>query len=73
LFGVISWFFIPEFPDQNNFLTEEETSVVLGRVERDRGDSIPDALTVKKALLHLRDWKMWAFGEWFYSAVEEDH
>ncbi|EKM81127.1 hypothetical protein AGABI1DRAFT_56500 [Agaricus bisporus var. burnettii JB137-S8] len=69
LFGAISWFFIPEFPDQNKFLTKGETNVVLGRVEKDRGDSVPDTLTLKKMLLHLRDWKMWAFAIMYFCAT----
>ncbi|KAF9451529.1 MFS general substrate transporter [Macrolepiota fuliginosa MF-IS2] len=69
LFGLVSWFFIPDFPDQNKFLTEEETKVVLERVEQDRGDSIPDELTVGKVLQHLGDWKMWAFAMMYFCAT----
>jgi len=39
---------------------------VLERVERDRGDSIPDELTLRKTILHLCDWKMWAFGKSYF-------
>ncbi|KAF5380507.1 hypothetical protein D9615_004684 [Tricholomella constricta] len=60
-FGIIAWFYIPDFPDQNTFLSEEQTAFVLDRVERDRGDSIPDELTKKKLVEHLLDWKLWAF------------
>jgi hypothetical protein len=63
IFGIISWFYIPAFPDQNTFLTQEQTAFVLERVENDRGDSIPDVLTTKKVIQHLLDWKVWAFGE----------
>ena len=63
IFGIFTWFFIPDFPDQNKFLTQEQTTFILARVERDRGDSIPDALTGKKVVEHLLDWKAWAFGE----------
>jgi hypothetical protein len=62
-FGVFGWFFIPDFPDQNKFLTREQTALVLGRVERDRGDSVPDALSGEKVINHLLDWRSWAFGE----------
>ena len=61
-FGIIAWFFLPNFPDQNKFLTREETRLVLQRVEQDRGDSIPDVLTKEKLLSHLLDWKVWTFG-----------
>ena len=61
-FGIIAWFFLPNFPDQNIFLTREETRLILQRVEEDRGDSIPDVLTKEKLLSHLLDWKVWTFG-----------
>ncbi|KAG5647083.1 hypothetical protein DXG03_001453 [Asterophora parasitica] len=63
LFGIIAWFYISDFPDQNKFLSEEETAFVLDRVERDRGDSIPDVLTKQKLIEHLLDWKLWVFCE----------
>lgn len=62
VFGIIAWFFLPGFPDQNTFLTAEETAIVLERVEKDRGDSLPDVLTKEKVLTHLLDWNIWAFG-----------
>ena len=61
-FGIIAWFFLPGFPDQNTFLTSEETAIVLDRVEKDRGDSLPDVLTTEKILRYLLDWKLWATG-----------
>ncbi|TEB30320.1 MFS general substrate transporter [Coprinellus micaceus] len=61
-FGVIGWFFLPDFPDQNRFLTAEQTGIILSRVETDRGDSVPDDFTTQKVYGHLRDWKIWAFG-----------
>ena len=71
-FGIIAWFFLPNFPDQNTFLTREETRLVLQRVEHDRGDSVPDVVTKEKLLSHLLDWKVWTFGmtlicsDWIY-------
>ena len=64
-FGIIALFFLPSFPDQNTFLTREETRLVLQRVEHDRGDSVPDVLTKEKLLSHLLDWKVWTFGMTF--------
>lgn len=61
-FGIIAWFFLPSFPDQNTFLTQEETNIILQRVENDRGDSVPDALSMEKLCSHLPDWKLWTMG-----------
>jgi hypothetical protein len=64
VFGVFAWFFISDFPDLNTFLTREETVFVLDRIERDRGDSVPDVLSGKKVFGHLLDWRAWAFGKY---------
>ena len=61
-FGIIAWFFLPNFPDRNRFLTREETRLILQRVEHDRGDSVPDVLSKEKLFSHLLDWKVWTFG-----------
>ncbi|KAJ2917764.1 hypothetical protein MD484_g2676, partial [Candolleomyces efflorescens] len=64
--GLLAWCFIPDFPDQNRFLTQEETAMVLARVEKDRGDSVPDSFTVTKVVRHLSDWKIWIFGLMYF-------
>ncbi|KAH9485504.1 MFS transporter prlL [Psilocybe cubensis] len=68
-FGIIAWFFLPGFPDQNTFLNEEETAFILQRVEKDRGDSMPDILTKDKIVLHLLDWTIWAYGIMYMCAT----
>lgn len=60
--GILAWLFIPDFPDRNTFLTPQETAIILKRIEEDRGDSIPDALTCQKVFTHLCDWTLWASG-----------
>jgi hypothetical protein len=71
--GILIFFFVADFPDRNQFLTQRETEFILQRIEDDRGDSVPDRLPVKKVLGHLLDWKMWVFGmsdcsAWFVNA-----
>ncbi|KAG6861105.1 hypothetical protein C0995_003834 [Termitomyces sp. Mi166 len=63
--GVISWFFIPDFPDKNKFLTHEQTALILRRIDEDRGDSVPDKITKSKVLRHLTDWTLWSYGVMF--------
>ncbi|KAF9012523.1 major facilitator superfamily domain-containing protein [Cyathus striatus] len=63
--GIVSWFFIPEFPDRNQFLTPEQTAIVLKRIDEDRGDAKPDPLTFEKVRKHLSDWTLWAYGTMF--------
>ncbi|KIM39087.1 hypothetical protein M413DRAFT_29655 [Hebeloma cylindrosporum] len=53
--GILTWFFIPDFPDKSKFLNEEQRKMILDRVEADRGDSIPDTMTWPKLWKHLAD------------------
>ena len=71
---MVAWFFIPSFPDQNDFLTPEQTKLVLRRIDEDRGDAIPDVMTTAIVLTHMRDWTLWAHGQpsygiWFLLAL----
>jgi len=61
-FGIIAWSYVPGFPDENGFLNREETAFILKRVEEDRGDSKPDAVSLGKVIRHLLDWKIWVIG-----------
>ncbi|KAF8178649.1 major facilitator superfamily domain-containing protein [Mycena galopus ATCC 62051] len=63
--GFAGFFLLPEFPESNKFLTADQTAFVLRRVESDRGDSVPDEITIRKVLHHLADWTLWAYGLMF--------
>ncbi|KAG6901091.1 hypothetical protein C0995_000826, partial [Termitomyces sp. Mi166 len=65
----IAYITFPEFPNNNRFLSPEQTKMVLARVEKDRGDSLPDKMTLAKLRLHLCDWKIWIFGLMLFCAV----
>ncbi|GLB37556.1 putative high-affinity nicotinic acid transporter [Lyophyllum shimeji] len=67
--GILTYVFVADFPDKNRFLTEEQTKLVLHRVEKDRGDSLPDKMTWRKLCLHLSDWTMWAYAMMFLCAT----
>lgn len=60
--GIIALFLIVDFPDKNTFLTPEETKWVTDRIDRDRGDSVPDKLTFQTFVKHMLDFKVWVFG-----------
>ncbi|KAK7036420.1 hypothetical protein VNI00_011617 [Paramarasmius palmivorus] len=62
VFGFAAWVYLPEFPDNNAFLTQAETELVLRRINDDRGDAVADPVTLKTVLGHLMDWKVWIFG-----------
>ncbi|KAL1960550.1 hypothetical protein VTO42DRAFT_7129 [Malbranchea cinnamomea] len=72
--GLILYIAIVDFPDRATkphvitrrpFLSESEAAIALARIERDRGDSTADKLTVSKVFNHLKDWKGWEFA-WLY-------
>lgn len=75
--GVVGFIFIVDFPDKatrphpltkRSFLSEREASVVISRIQCDRGDAVVDDLTWQTIMHHLRDWKIWEFA-WLYFLV----
>lgn len=65
---------IIDFPDKSTqpspitrrpFLTVPEATIILSRIQRDRGDAVADKLTWSSIGFHLRDWKIWEFA-WLY-------
>jgi MFS family permease len=66
---------IIDFPDKvlqlkrGSFLTANDIELVNARIDRDRDDSQVDPLTMRKALKHLSDWKLWAYSLIFMGAT----
>ncbi|KJA28875.1 hypothetical protein HYPSUDRAFT_61710 [Hypholoma sublateritium FD-334 SS-4] len=60
--AVITYLFIPAFPDQNSFLTPKQTELVLKRIDNDRGDATPDPITYQRIMKHLSEWTIWVYG-----------
>ncbi|KAF6748836.1 major facilitator superfamily domain-containing protein [Ephemerocybe angulata] len=67
--GLVTWFFVADFPQKNKFLTEEQTKMILDRVEADRGDSVPDEITPRVVGKHLLDPFLWSFALMAMSAT----
>ncbi|KAJ7741505.1 hypothetical protein B0H14DRAFT_3608481 [Mycena olivaceomarginata] len=61
--AVIAFFLLPDFPESNTFLTPDQTALCWSGIECDRGDSVPDQLTLHKVFHHLSDWTLWAYGK----------
>lgn len=56
--GVLSFFLIPDFPDDSKFLTEEERAFVIGRLRADQQYSAKgEAFTWNAIWKGLADWK----------------
>ncbi|GJN92860.1 hypothetical protein Rhopal_005900-T1 [Rhodotorula paludigena] len=60
--ALISWFLIVDFPDRAKFLSEDERRAAVDRIQRERGDALPDQLTAAKIFKHMIDPKIWGFG-----------
>lgn len=60
--AIVTFFFIPAFPEENRFLTKEQTDFVIKRINEDRGDALPDEINLAKVLHHMKDWTIWAYG-----------
>ncbi|KDR75749.1 hypothetical protein GALMADRAFT_226395 [Galerina marginata CBS 339.88] len=67
--GLLTWLFVPDFPDKSNFISEEQRKMILDRVEADRGDSIPDKMTSAKLIHHLGDPIIWVMALMFLSST----
>ncbi|TEB33563.1 MFS general substrate transporter [Coprinellus micaceus] len=67
--GLLTWMFVPDFPDKNRFLNPEQTKMILDRIEADRNDSVPDPVTMKKVLKHLSDPFLWSFALMFLAST----
>ena len=67
--GLLGYLLITDFPDKAKFLSTEERKIVITRIERDRHDSVPDKLTMKKFITYITDPKLWLFGYFFGSTT----
>jgi hypothetical protein len=67
--GIAAVLLIVDFPEKSTFLTPEEKAWAIDRIERDRGDAVPDKMswgTIKRDII---DWKIWGFAYLFMSAT----
>ena len=60
--GIVTWFFLADFPQKATFLEEHERQQIIERLNKDRGDGDHDKLSASKIRKHLSDWKVWGFG-----------
>lgn len=67
--GFVGLAFVVDFPHKAKFLSEEERNIVLTRIERDRADSKPDALDLKKIIKYSLMPRPWVFAFMFMSTT----
>jgi sugar phosphate permease len=70
LLGVITYWWMVDFPEHSHrsfwFLTKEESEIMTGRIQRDRGDVDADKFAWKKVLVHASDPNIWGFCVMFF-------
>lgn len=67
--ALIAYVGIVDFPHNATHLTEEEKSLIITRIQRDRADAKPDPMTMEKIRRYSCDLKVWLFGFFFMSAT----
>ncbi|CED84101.1 Permease of the major facilitator superfamily [Phaffia rhodozyma] len=68
-FGMAAYFLIVDFPDKNKFLTAEQTTMILTRIEKERGDTVYEPLTWPLFRSHISDLKLWGFALMFMAST----
>ena len=61
--SVIGYFLIVPFPEDAKFLTPDEKALLLARLEEDGGSVHNDAITFRRVLPMIADWKIWI---WYF-------
>ncbi|KAJ8518758.1 hypothetical protein ONZ45_g4207 [Pleurotus djamor] len=59
--GGVAYLLVQDFPDKNTFLTTEETTWVLARIDHDRADAQYDNWTAAKFWKYMFDPHVWSF------------
>lgn len=59
LIGIVAFFALPSFPDKAKWLKPEEKSYLLDKLQKDRGDSDTEPVTLKVIQSTLMDWTLW--------------
>jgi len=60
--AILAYIYVVDFPENNKFLTADETRFIVQRLEKDRGDVEMDHWTWNKFFNYLFSPKIWAFG-----------
>ncbi|KAL9047073.1 MAG: hypothetical protein Q9214_000265 [Letrouitia sp. 1 TL-2023] len=71
LVGIGGYFSLVDFPEQAatsswKFLNHQECQFIIRRVNRDRGDALPESFTLQRFLTPALDLKIWGFALIFF-------
>jgi hypothetical protein len=57
--SVIAYFLLIGFPEDSQFLSEDEKHYIIARLNYDIGKATSNNVTFKKIMKILIDWKVW--------------
>src|ERR1700744_5834150 len=57
--GIVSWFTVPDFPENSNLLKSDDKELYTLRLQRDRGEANVDEITLLTLKKVLSDWTSW--------------
>ncbi|KAI2601772.1 MFS general substrate transporter [Hypoxylon sp. NC1633] len=70
LLALLSYVFLVGFPEDADkswrFLNKDERDFIIRRVNRDRGDATAEPFSLRKFLIHAKDWKIWVHAFIFF-------
>jgi len=64
--AMTGYFFIPGFPEDATFISEEDKQYVLAGLKKDAGGATSDALTLQAVLSVFRDWQIWCMYPYYH-------
>jgi cyanate permease len=71
--GVVTYFFIPDWPEDAKFLNEEERKMLLTRLSADTGDAVMDRLDKRSAKRIFTDWKNYLGVVMYFGVVQSGY
>ncbi|PVU92224.1 hypothetical protein BB561_003959 [Smittium simulii] len=64
-FGILTYFFIEDYPDKCTFLKEEEREIAVRRISNDQGLASQAKNSFQSIIAALLDWKVWVYSLMF--------
>ncbi|KAH6621713.1 major facilitator superfamily domain-containing protein [Boeremia exigua] len=59
LVSLVCWPVVPPFPEDCDFLSPDNMTLMLARIKADGGHVADDEISFAKAIHYLKDWKIW--------------
>ncbi|KAI9490722.1 major facilitator superfamily domain-containing protein [Zychaea mexicana] len=61
LFGILTYFVLPDYPEKTSFLNEREREIIVKRITEDAGPATETHFSWNQVLQALLDWKVYVY------------